>query len=444
MIAFDAQSSLNQNTLAQVWALSHTMGSGANGYLLVTVYAIDNPTSSAPTVTYNGVSMTQLITYDDSLGTNIHTCIFGLVAPASGSHNVVATFPGSETHTGILGAVSFIGVNQINPTDGITGSKGATTTASFSNSITTNFANEIVIDFAAGPPTITPGQTSVGWTNSTTQYQGSYQTTTTAGSYTNSWTCSNFYAWIDIILALRPFVYDIYLDNFASGTAGSGSPISQIQFNLSIASTASVIVVGAIDISGYTQFPGITSVTFGPYTMFPCPGGLSSLAGFLFYLPNNKGLSGSYLCTINSSKGGATQLTGFAASYIGTDKEDPIRVTDSSDYKNVNGSLGQQSTTYSLSTPSQSGDLVLHTIGINSQNNIGTPSLTYATSEVQDGGQTAGSTLQMGIYLAEKAGAAGSTTVSFNVGTSTPNNFLYFTETIVLQPPVNKGLFFAN
>ena len=106
-VAFDAVSS-GQAAAASSQTISHTC-TGANLVLYVITGGWDG-TGRSITVTYAGVSMTQIADSDLSLG-NDRTWLFRLVAPATGSNNVVVTITGGNMHIR-TGNLSFTGAHQ--------------------------------------------------------------------------------------------------------------------------------------------------------------------------------------------------------------------------------------------------------------------------------------------------------------------------------------------
>ncbi len=115
-------------------------------------------TFSAPTVTYNGVSMTQVTNFaGDSVTGRITT--FVLAAPATGTHSVVIT-QGTTKGTFLSGiSVSYAGVDQVTPTDTNTNSvNGSSGTLTATASTTIN--NDWGIYFAGGEGTVTASTNS--------------------------------------------------------------------------------------------------------------------------------------------------------------------------------------------------------------------------------------------------------------------------------------------
>lgn len=85
---------------------SFTMGSGANGLLLVCISQFGATVPAPSSVTYAGVSMTQIAnntyTATDAGGATYHQYIFALAGPTSGTNNVVVTAAaGSNFQLGI-------------------------------------------------------------------------------------------------------------------------------------------------------------------------------------------------------------------------------------------------------------------------------------------------------------------------------------------------------
>lgn len=102
-IAFDAASGANTASNASSINWNHTIA-GSDTVLFVFVETGNN----SPTVTFNGVSMTQMLT-DNTSG--YYSYLFGLVAPSSGTHTVVVTL-NSGTNVIVGSSASYTGMNQ--------------------------------------------------------------------------------------------------------------------------------------------------------------------------------------------------------------------------------------------------------------------------------------------------------------------------------------------
>lgn len=213
MITFDAQASLNQVALSSTWTLSHTIGSGSDRYLQVYAAHLLDGGVGPTSVKYNGVDMNLVKVLNDNAGSGYTVFIYNLVAPTVGANNVVVVWP--NTYTGQLGTSSWLGVDQSSPNDGAvnaTGTGGGGS-PSFSNSITTTYDNDMVVDYAISVNGITPTQTSIGWTNQQGGAQGSYQLTTTAGIYTNGWNGAFLFKYADIIVGIKESTASPVVDN---------------------------------------------------------------------------------------------------------------------------------------------------------------------------------------------------------------------------------------
>src|SRR5262245_53884091 len=120
-IAHDATSAptpVSTTATSQTW--SHTC-TGTDLYLKVGV-SIDGSTTVS-SVTYNGVSLTQLGVADDGTA-NTRSEVWRLVAPATGAHNVVVTLAAAAKFH--CAASSYTGVHQTTPTGTVATATGNT------------------------------------------------------------------------------------------------------------------------------------------------------------------------------------------------------------------------------------------------------------------------------------------------------------------------------
>jgi len=134
---FDAANTgATENDVNATVTISHTVGSLTNGILFVTM-AWSTVGSTITGVTYNGVAMTQAI----HQATNRSTDIWYLVAPDSGTHNVVISGSGNFGRAN-AGSQSWDGANASQTPTTITGNG---TSATPSVTVTTA-AGELIID----------------------------------------------------------------------------------------------------------------------------------------------------------------------------------------------------------------------------------------------------------------------------------------------------------
>jgi hypothetical protein len=118
----------NSNSTSRSW--THTVAGGSNRLLTVSLHYRVSQAGIAPTVTYNGASMsrTQLTCFNNGLIYCVD--VFQLLSPTSGAHGVSVTY-GTATD-GAEGSEDFANVNQTTPITGIqtdvTASSGSSVT----------------------------------------------------------------------------------------------------------------------------------------------------------------------------------------------------------------------------------------------------------------------------------------------------------------------------
>lgn len=178
---------------ATSWTYSHNHDAGTNDCLFAMAQWFRPRTVSS--VTYNGVSLTHVVTSDSGYD----AAIYRLLAPSSGANNLVWTFSGTTGAT--FGSVSLHGVHQTTPTGATNGGTG--TSNSPSNSLTTTAANSYLVDsiYRNNANTMTAGAGQTEFQDNVTQVFGSegggasYKAATTVGSYSMAWSWSSSTAW---------------------------------------------------------------------------------------------------------------------------------------------------------------------------------------------------------------------------------------------------------
>lgn len=175
----------------------HTIGSGSNQVLIVRIST--NATSIS--MTWNGNSMTDIGTTatPDSLN-HVHT--FYLVAPTQGNQNLVITWSGGGTFTGLVSVVeSFNGVNQATPISSI---QAVNNQASSPIGVTvTSSVSSIVLDACVYPFGLTTVSANSGQTVEYNNGAGSdgagFATITGTASYADSWTASGHFIQVGLL-----------------------------------------------------------------------------------------------------------------------------------------------------------------------------------------------------------------------------------------------------
>lgn len=119
-ISFDNKNNSTEQLGVTSVTLSFTTGTLTNGILIVGISTRNSSNAAfthASSVTYNGVSMTAVKQQDGPTYGNtryITAELWRLVAPASGTHDIIVTFPSSVQRT-VIGGISFSGVDQTSP-----------------------------------------------------------------------------------------------------------------------------------------------------------------------------------------------------------------------------------------------------------------------------------------------------------------------------------------
>jgi hypothetical protein len=206
-IAFDAASSVNSATDVTSLTVSHTCT--GSDLTLTAIVTIGGNAATCTGVTYNGVAMTQGVVSGPD-GDNNRTYIFYLANPATGAHNLVASFSANASPVS-LGGISLTGTNTSSPIGASATPSG--TSGNFSNSITTSFVNSIVVDgFVQGAQTAGDAPAATG-TNHTSKYTfsaglagnvgGGITTTTAAGSRSLGWNVPSSHTYTQAMLEIR-------------------------------------------------------------------------------------------------------------------------------------------------------------------------------------------------------------------------------------------------
>lgn len=185
-IAFDAASTSSGDTSSSSFSWSHTT-SGSDRCLVVIV-AISS-TAGDPSATYNGVSMTRQ--FKISNGTQF--CLFYLANPASGTNTVAVNMGfSSGSHSRAAVAMSYTGVHQSSTIDG---SNTANDASGSGVSITTSFANTMIVGGYAVLGTagfyeyydLTERGSAQGTSVNNVFNSSGDRAVTTAGSYSMTW-----------------------------------------------------------------------------------------------------------------------------------------------------------------------------------------------------------------------------------------------------------------
>lgn len=215
---FDAASNSGYKTATASYSFDHTC-SGNDRYLTVGVEMLSVGGSSVSGITYNGVALS-LIKSQASVAGAVRVELWGLVAPAAGTHSVAVTL--SAALDSAASAVSFFNAHQTVPYESAS-SATATNVGAADATVTVNTIadGDWTVDVVAtDDAAITVGAGQTQRSNVTGALGSGAMSTegakTPAGSVTMSWTDVGALAtWSIVAVALR----QLYAANAASAIA---------------------------------------------------------------------------------------------------------------------------------------------------------------------------------------------------------------------------------
>ena len=183
--SFDGASSDVQVGTSMTW--SHTVGSGVDQILIV---GLSTDTTVVNSVTYGGQALTLIGSQDDPGGSS-RVELWYLLAPPTGTNDIVATF--ADTTRAIGGATSWSGVNQTTPLGTAVFASGSDGSATVT---VTSSVGEVVVDaLSANGNTATPGTGQTQrWNLNQGGLTGAGSSKDGAAAVTMSWTVTDNWA----------------------------------------------------------------------------------------------------------------------------------------------------------------------------------------------------------------------------------------------------------
>jgi hypothetical protein len=181
-----------------------TIGNGSNE-LLVIAYDAGNSVCASPTITIGGNTPT--FDASNTVGTNRYSFIYHMVGQ-SGTLSATSTCTGK--HGQAMRISSYFGVNQSSPVDVTSSFATSTSVTNVSSTITTNLANDLLVDDVAGRQDLTAAGTgqiviSTSTPLATGDHGGSsYKLVTATGTYAMSWTFGITSSYAQTIVAFAP------------------------------------------------------------------------------------------------------------------------------------------------------------------------------------------------------------------------------------------------
>lgn len=193
--------------------ISFTTGSGSDRLLIVNISTWNNGgTGTGCSIVVYGLQSMTLVTGSGATNGQFYTEQWVLIAPATGTANIVATVAGKTDKLG-LAAVSFTGADQITGIDINTNTTGTsdTVTASLTTSISNEYLTDCVSHLSANNPTSHTGTQIYSDATNGTSTASQYDIAAIAGSNSMTWIYPDpGDAWAYSVLAVK-----------ASGGAGA-------------------------------------------------------------------------------------------------------------------------------------------------------------------------------------------------------------------------------
>jgi len=184
--------------------VSHTTALGDDRLMLVGISFGGNQGNSVSSVTYNGTNLTLVDAQNN--GSTSRVEIWSLVAPDTGTHNVVVTVNGTSHKAANIAVMTFTDVNQVTPVGAFSSATGGSTTAS---TTVTSAVDEVVFGVVASTKSsdvsFTPGS---GQTEKWDLFEGIANSSGTieagAASVVTSWTMSDAVDWAAAGVSIKP------------------------------------------------------------------------------------------------------------------------------------------------------------------------------------------------------------------------------------------------
>ena len=299
-VTLDAVTSANAvlTQAAPTLTFPHT-STGANLVLLVgvsfNISARTGTTIPVGGITYNGVALTRA--GSQANGTNRHTEIWYLIAPATGNHNVVVTMsiPGAGNIGTVAGAATFTGADQTTPIRTFASNTGNSTNAFVNVASSSNdmVLDTLAIDRASTAASTSPAQV-VQWNvasgGTTRDIYGFGSTRAGAASVPMSETLSATGTWALSAVSVQPSQADL-----AISVAGSTT-----RFPANVTYTVTVNNGGPSGATGVTATltlpSGLTLVSATPSQGSPCTG-TTTISCSLGSIPLNNSATISVIAT---------------------------------------------------------------------------------------------------------------------------------------------------
>ena len=335
-----AQAQLAQNgttTAAATWTnaaltatVAHTTPNLANRLMIVAVHMnIGNSTgATVASVTYNGVAMGLNQAVSDGGAPNTRTELWGLVAPATGTNNVVVTLQNitaGQSVQGVVGVTTYVDVDPL-----LTGSLGYTSVgndAAPTSTLAGTAAGDMVVDFttdrmnAGGTQTYTAiggGQTTMynnvtspAPLNNTDVVAVASREISTGANVTMSYTASSPQRWSKAGASIRGATTDVFINGYASPDIVDGTPTT-ISFIFTITAESA----GANNVNFSFPLPAGYTIVSATSTQGTCTAAATSTCSIGSLMTSGDDATVTVVAT--SPYSGVGTATGTATITVGT------------------------------------------------------------------------------------------------------------------------------
>ena len=217
--------------------ISHTTGSGSDRLMLVGISLVNDELETISSVTYNGTGLDPEGSVAN--GDDARVEIWSLIAPPSGTHDVVITFSAPLQRAAVVGVMTFTGVHQTTPLGTFVSNTGSPVSSGPTVDVT-SAADELVFDTAACETctsfTVGADQTQRWNISEPSGYGptlGAGSTEPGAGTVTMSWSQGSDDHWAIGAVPIKPS------GGSAPAGEGSGASGSTQRTSISVSHTAS-------------------------------------------------------------------------------------------------------------------------------------------------------------------------------------------------------------
>ncbi|HEX9895911.1 MAG TPA: hypothetical protein VGA78_18410, partial [Gemmatimonadales bacterium] len=369
------------DTRPSTLTISHTTGSGSNRLMLVGISFVNDRAETVTSVNYNGVALTSVGTATSVDDARVE--IWRLIAPPTGTYNVIITFSAPLRRAATVGVMTFTGVHQTTPLGTFASATGQAPTTEPSVNVT-SASGELVFDTVACESctslTVGAGQTQ-RWNlqelSGAPATLGAGSTEAGAASVTMSWTRGSDDHWAIGAVSIKPASGGaISFQSGSQGNTGDNQVGSlTVSHTVSSSGTNKVLVVG-VNIYHATSgtMASVASMTYAgqPMTFLAtaidnAAFGSNRIRSELWYIKDPTTGTNDVFMTFDIN----CRAVAGAITFTGVDQTTPFGSA---------GTNGGNDTTPTVTLSSAAGELVVDTVGIR---NIATNTVTLTAGANQ-------------------------------------------------------------